>query len=62
MTVLQMQRQRYFWKLKTMFQYKVTETPENIAEKSFTSAWRKEGGLIERGGLLQNLTSKGGAY
>ena len=61
MTVLQMQRHLYpnstivlEIKDQTMFQYKVTETLENIAEKSFTSAWQKEGGL------LQNLTSKVG--
>ena len=51
MTALQRKRHLY-----PTFQYKVTETPENIAEKSFTSAWLKEGGL------LQNLTSKGGTY
>ena len=45
-----------------MFPYKVTETTENISLKTLLhqSDEKGGGGLIERGGLLQNLTSKGG--
>ena len=47
--------------MKDPFQYKVTEMPENIAEKSiYISLTEGGGGLIERGIITKSDFQRGG--